>query len=125
MLKKLRKKYFPTEEEIEEARETEWHDKNTSTSADNIRDYFHGLEYIVELDWEKVYASGWILLKDIRIKYCYPSRQLEDQTIFTCVRGTPTNDSRIFALNEIFGGDRVFAATNNEKDAIMLALKYK
>ena len=109
--------------------EVQWNNANLNKAASNIRDIFCGIKHIIEVDHLKIYAEhhgmhGWLLPKSFRDQYCFPNRDLGDHAVVHLMRGMHTGDEKIFEVNE-FGGDAVFVGTNNEEDAIMIALKYK
>jgi len=110
--------------------EKEWNKQNISQGASTIKDMLHGFKYIIELDHLKVYSEhhgmhGWLVPAAFREEFFYPHRELGDHTVITMMRGSYTNNAKIFEHNEFGDKDAVFAGTNNENDALLLALRYK
>ena len=106
--------------------ERKWNDKHIWTAAPDIKRMLHGFKYIIEVDWMKLLEGnkkfGWIPSKEFRDKYYYPNRELGDHVVVIHERGEFVEEG-IFEFNE-FGGDACFVATNNDFDALMIALKY-
>ena len=114
---------FPSKATVRRCREKQWNDKHLSRHAANINDIFHGFDYIVEVDYQKTILPGRIY-DEFRRQFCFPSRELGDHCQLIMLRGIHTNDERILERNE-FGSDCIFVGTNNERDAIILQLKYR
>jgi hypothetical protein len=67
---------------------------------------------------------GWNPNKEFR-QYMYPNRTLGDNTVYYFARGYRDPWDGRFHLNDFrHEQDQVFVATNNSKDALMIALKY-
>lgn len=104
-----------------------WLDDTIYRPAGTVEGYFFNFKHIIEVDPAKVFDHvdpfGWSYVKDFQ-QYAYPNRELGNNTLcdwFRCIKDE--HDGR-WHINEIGGGDHLFAATNNDYDAIMIALKY-
>ena len=104
-----------------------WCEDNIHAHAGSIRARIHGFKHIVEVDWHKIYGDcpmlGWYVRKEFKNEYSFRNRKLGDHAMVTSMRGEYDKE-KIFEANELFGGDHVFVGTNNDEDAIMIALKY-
>ncbi len=103
-----------------------WYESNVVYRARTIENMFMNFDYIIEVNPDRFFQFDpfvWVPTDDAK-QYCYPNRQLGDNCVwrFERVRKDPW-DHR-WHLDEMGGEDRVFVATNNERDAIMIALKY-
>jgi len=108
--------------------EQAWNKENINATASSVKEILFGMKHIIEVDYEKVYekwdVQGWIVLEEFQTEYFYPNRELGDHAVIHLMRGDFSSDEYIFTKNE-FGGDAVFVGTNNDDDALMIALKYK
>jgi hypothetical protein len=104
-----------------------WYDTNVVWRADTIPNMFMHFEYVMELNWNKFfdYAEpfAWIPCEDAS-QYFYPTRELGNNAVWRIERVMWDKWDNCWRINEIGGEDRVFVATNNSKDAMMMALKY-
>ncbi len=67
---------------------------------------------------------GWVPCNDFK-QYMWPKRALGDNTVWSFERGYWNKwDGRFHICDLSAELDQVFVATNNEQDAIMIALKY-
>jgi hypothetical protein len=105
------------------ARYREWKRNNIVEGGFTIEEFFKGFDFILELDYDKVYYNdkyypffGPSNDKGIT-KYLYPQRELGDNCYLIVLRV----DGNI--INE-FGEDKVYIGTNSEEDAAMLSLTY-
>jgi len=130
ILENLKDKYltWKTGRTYHEREIDKWNAENLWLHAPNIKTVFYNYKHIIEVDWHKVFGDcpmmGWYVDKTFRDTYCYPARELGDHTTIKSGRGL-YDETSIFEFNEICGGDRVYIGTNNDDDAIMIALKYK
>lgn len=108
--------------------ERDWNQANIKPNADTIKEMFPKHKHIFEIDPYKVYPNlnatqGWKIDQYFIDNFFYPNKELGDHAIVVLMRGIP-NDDYIFERNEL-GGDGCFVATNSEKDATIIALKYR
>jgi hypothetical protein len=105
----------------------QWKIATINHNASTVQDYYTNFKYILELDYKKVYKEdaphGWIATDEFT-EYMYPNRPMGDNTIVKWFRGEWNQWDDRYWFSELGGEDAVFAATNNEQDAIMIALKF-
>jgi hypothetical protein len=103
-----------------------WEDENIVRRARTIENMFMNFKYILPVTtqiFNHAEPFGWHPTKEFR-EYMYPLRELGDNTVYYFARGNRDQWDGHFHLDEISGGDQVFVATNNSRDAMMIALKY-
>ena len=111
-----------------EQREWEaWYEQNINFRALRIKDMFKNFKHIVIVDPSKFFTFdpfAWIPTQDAK-QYFWPARPLGENAVwrFERVMNCPATAYE-WEINELGGADTVFVATNNEQDAIMIALKY-
>jgi hypothetical protein len=104
-----------------------WYNANVVWRASDITNMFMHFEYVMEVDWNKFFdheeMGFWVPRSDAK-QYFYPARELDNNAVWRIERVTKDQWDQRYHINEIGGHDRVFVATNNERDALMIALKY-
>ncbi len=104
-----------------------WEEENIVHRASTIENMFMNFKYILPVTtqiFNHVEPFGWHPTKEFR-EYMYPNRELGDNTVYYFARGYRDQWDGKFHLNDLrHEQDQVFVATNNEKDAFMIALKY-
>ena len=104
-----------------------WREETIVQRASTIENMFMNFKYIIPVSTNIFNHSepfGWTPCKEFR-QYIYPSRALGDNTEYFFARGYRDEWDGKFHLNDMRPGqDQVFVATNNEVDAMMMALKY-
>lgn len=105
-----------------------WCNENVCRRASTVENYYCNFKYIIEVDPEKVMdincPFGWTYVKDFG-EFAYPNRELGSNTLCDWFRCIKNDYDGQWHINEIGGSDHLFAATNNDEDAIMIALKYQ
>ena len=104
-----------------------WYSETVVQRASTIENMFMNFEYIVPVSIDIFHNDGpfpWNLCEDFQ-QYIYPNRALGDNTVYFFARGYRDQWDGKFHLNDMrHEQDQVFVATNNSKDAVMIALKY-
>lgn len=103
-----------------------WWVENIVSRASTVENMFMNFKYIIPVSTQIFNHNepfGWYPNKDFK-QYMYPARELGDQSEYYFARGYRYEYDGKFHFNELCGQDQVFVVTNNEKDAIMIALKY-
>ena len=103
-----------------------WEDENIVHRAGTIENMFMNFKYILPVStmiFNHAEPFGWVPNEDFG-QYLYPNRALGDNAVYYFARGHRDHWDGRFHLTEIGGGDQVVVATNNEVDAMMIALKY-
>ena len=103
-----------------------WYNENVNWRANDIADMFKNFKHVIEVDPNKFLWDGglaWVPHPKAK-QYFWPERELGNNCVWRFERvGWDKWDQR-WPINEIGGGDRVFVATNNKEDAIMIALQW-
>lgn len=120
----LTKKTGKTKEEREWI---SWYEQNVNYRSSRIKDMFRNFKYIIIVDSSKFFQFdpfAWVPCEDAK-QYFWPSRPLGENCVwrFERVINCPATAWQ-WEINELGGADTVFVATNNDRDAIMIALKY-
>ena len=104
-----------------------WRDKNVVSRASTIENMFMNFKHIVPVStniFDLDEPFGWCPCKDFK-QYLYPHRELGNNAVFYFARGYRDQWDGKFHLNDMRSEqDQVFVATNNDRDAFMIALKY-
>jgi hypothetical protein len=105
----------------------EWYEKTINFRATRVRDIFCNFEHVVIVDPDKFFVYdpfAWAPKKEAQ-QYFWPARTLGENAVWRWERvmRAPSTGNE-WEVNELGGEDTLFVATNNERDAIMIALKY-
>jgi hypothetical protein len=104
-----------------------WQGGHIVERATTIENMFMHFKHIIPVStkiYDLNYPFGWVPCEDFK-QYLYPNRALGDNTVYYFARGYRDQWDGKFHLHDIRAEqDQVFVATNNERDAIMIALKY-
>ena len=104
-----------------------WYDVNVVYRASDITNMFMHFDHIIEVNWNKFFSHeemGWWVPCASAKQYFYPQRELGNNAVWRIERVTKDRWDKRWHINEFSGEDKVFVATNNEQDALMIALKY-
>jgi len=103
-----------------------WYRQNVNLRTRRIKEMLANFQYIVVVDPEKFFTSDpftWAVNKDAQ-QYFWPDCSIDKSAVWIFERvlnGPSTNWEWEISDG---GEERVFVATNNEKDAIMIALRW-
>jgi hypothetical protein len=104
-----------------------WRDETIVFRAGTVENMFMNFKHIIEVDPNKIFdldePFGWYP-KDEFDQYLYPTRKLGDNVVWDWCRCRKDQWDGRWHIDELGGEDHVFVATNNDRDAIMIALKY-
>ena len=104
-----------------------WFNETVVQHAGTIENMFMNFNHIVPVTTKMFDLNepfGWFPCKDFQ-QYMYPNRALGNNTVYYFARGYRDEWDGRFHLNDLrHEQDQVFVATNNSKDAVMIALKY-
>ena len=104
-----------------------WQEENIVLGASTIENMFMHFKHIVPVSiriFDLDEPFGWLPCEDFR-QYQYPTRALGDNTVYYFARGYRDEWDGKFHLNDLrHDQDQVFVATNNDVDAMLIALKY-
>jgi len=88
---------------------------------------FKNFEYIIEVNYRTFLHNAnlftWLPCADAK-QYFYPARELGNNAVWRFERVIWDEWEQRWRINALGGKDRVFVATNNRDDAIMITLKY-
>jgi hypothetical protein len=104
-----------------------WRDQNVVQCAHTIENMFMHFEYILPVStriFDHSEPFGWVPCVEFR-QYLYPARSLGNNAVYFFARGYRDPWDGRFHLNDLrHEQDQVFVATNNEIDAIIIALRW-
>jgi len=104
-----------------------WEKENIVYGSSTIENMFMNFKYIVPVStniFDLHEPFGWVICEDFK-QYMYPTRELGNNTVFYFARGYRDQWDGRFHFSDLRSEqDQVFVATNNEADAMMIALKY-
>ena len=104
-----------------------WLDETVVFRAGTVENMFMNFEHIIEVDPEKMmemwHPFGWHTNEEFR-KFEYPNKQLGDNAVWYWVRCRKDQWDHRWHIDELGGEDHMFVATNNERDAVLIALKF-
>lgn len=111
-----------------EQREWEaWYEVNVVYRAGDITNMFRHFKHIIPVSHEKFldYSEpfAWVPVDDA-MQYFWPQRELGNNAVWRIERVIKNHWDNRWHINELGGEDKVFVATNSDKDAMMIALKY-
>lgn len=100
-----------------------WKEKNLDQRASTVKGYFKGFKYIIQVDYDKVCRCDLNIHPTPEFReYCYPQKSLDETVAIDIFRGIESDGE--WVLNDLSGTDRVYVATNNEEDALMIAMRF-
>lgn len=104
-----------------------WRDANINHRADTVENMFDKFDHIIEVDHNKWFGYDGIhtYVEPHAQEYLWPQRDLGNNAVYIYARGYRDQWDGRFHLNDFrHEADRVFVATNNDIDAVMIALRY-
>lgn len=100
-----------------------WYNITVNSRAGLVEEVYKNFKYLIQVDDEKFLIHHMLTEpRDDMSEYRYPQRELGDNMLWTILRGEQLQGE--FYITDFGNEDRVYIATNNSEDAIMLALKY-
>ena len=103
-----------------------WHERNVVYRASTVENMFMNFKHIIIVNPDRFFQHDpftWVPTEDAK-QYLWPARPLGEHCVWEFARVRKDQWDGRWHLDEMGGGDKVFVATNNERDAIMIALKY-
>lgn len=104
-----------------------WQEEHIVFRASTIENMFMHFKYILPVStgiFDLDEPFGWSPCEDFK-QYLYPTRSLGDNAVYCFVRGYRDPWDGCFHINDLrHDQDQVFVATNNKRDAMMIALRY-
>lgn len=103
-----------------------WYEVNVIYGASTIPNMFRNFKHIIVVDPDKFFQFDpftWVPCEDAK-QYFWPSRELGNNAVWRFERVVWDQWSEQWSINGLGDRDLAFVATNNERDAMMIALKY-
>jgi len=103
-----------------------WYEHNVVYRASTIPNMFMHFKHIIIVDPDKFFQFDpftWVPCEDAK-QYFWPRRPLTDCGVWRIERVMWDRWDQSWHINGMGDEDKVFVATNNDKDAMMIALKY-
>ena len=105
----------------------QWYYENVVVCAHTIENMFMHFEHVISVNpmifFDHSEPFAWVPCADAR-QYFYPQRELGENCVWRVERVRKDRWDGKLHIDEMGGEDRVFVATNNSKDAAMIALKW-
>lgn len=105
----------------------QWKNLNIVENANTVENMFQNFQYIIPVStsiFDPHSPFGWYPCKEFR-QYLYPIRPLGNNAVYYFARGyRDTWDGRFHICDLRSEQDQVFVATNDETDAMMIALRW-
>lgn len=105
----------------------DWFDSTVVYNSSTARDMFRNFEYVIHVDYYKIFDTwhpfGLPLVNDA-YQYFWPQKPIGECCVYRILRGSTSKYDDDFHITDFGHEDRVYVATNNKHDAVMLALKY-
>ncbi len=104
-----------------------WKNETIVFRASTVENMFMNFKHIIEVNPEKMLDSthpfGWHSNEEFN-QFEYPNKELGDNSVWYWCRCRKDRWDSRWHFDEIGGEDKVFVATNNERDAVLIALKF-
>lgn len=104
-----------------------WYDANVNYRASDITDMFKNFKHVIIVDVDKFTNPcepfAWVPCDDAK-QYFWPQRPLGENAVWRFERVIWDKWDQRWHVNGLGDEDKIFVATNNDKDAMMIALKY-
>lgn len=102
----------------------EWCNVNINFRAGTAEARYKNFKYVMQVNFWKFFDVHMVVEpKEDLIQYRYPHRPLGDNMVYSVLRGEEMPDGK-FHLTDFGKEDRLYVATNNAEDAMMISLKY-
>lgn len=104
-----------------------WYHENVNVLANDITQMFEKFKYIIEVDPNKFVNHNepftWVPIDKAK-QYFWPQRELGRNAVWRIERVTWNQWDKRWHINGIGDQDKIFVATNDKNDAIMIALQW-
>jgi hypothetical protein len=104
-----------------------WYEENVVYRASSITRMFQHFKHVIVVSPDKFFdvcePFTYVPNEDAR-QYFWPQRELGNNAVWRFERVTWDTLGKEWYINGLGDRDKVFVATNNDKDAMMIALKY-
>jgi hypothetical protein len=104
-----------------------WYETNVVYRASSINNMFMHFKHVIIVDPDLFFnvcePFAYVPTEDAK-QYFWPDRELGNNAVWRFERVTWDQWSNDWVVNGLGDRDKVFVATNNDRDAMMIALKY-
>jgi hypothetical protein len=103
-----------------------WYEENVVYRAGTIPNMFMHFKHVIIVDSKKFMIEDpftWSPCEDAQ-QYFWPARPLGDNAVWRFERVMWNQWQQCWDITGMGNEDKVFVATNNSRDAVMIALKY-
>ena len=103
-----------------------WYEVNVVYRAGTIPNMFMHFKHVIEVDSDKFMVEDpftWAPCEDAQ-QYFWPARELGNNAVWRFERVMWNQWQQCWDITGMGNEDKVFVATNNDEDAIMISLKY-
>jgi hypothetical protein len=104
-----------------------WYEVNVVYRAHTIPNMFQHFKHVILVSHEKFLdynePFAWVPVDDA-MQYFWPQRELGNNAVWRIERVMWDKWENCWHINGLGDEDLVFVATNNDRDAMMIALKY-
>ena len=104
-----------------------WYELNVNYRAGDITNMFENFKHVIAVDTEKFTNPhepfAWVPCEDAK-QYFWPQRELGNNAVWRFERVVWNEWDQRWHINGMGNEDKIFVATNSDKDAMMIALKY-
>ena len=129
ILDKLKDKYLTwrTGKDKDQREWEAWYEVNVVYRASTISNMFMHFKHVIIVDpdlfFDRCEPFAYVPNDDAR-QYFWPFRELGNNAVWRFERVIWDKWSNDWMINGLGDRDKVFVATNNDRDAMMIALKY-
>lgn len=102
-----------------------WYNENINWLSPRVSSMFEKFKHVIEVDKDKFFQFdpfAWVPCEDAK-QYFWPARKLGTNAVWRIEQVIPYGSDDYY-INGIGGESKVFVVTNNDRDAMMIALKY-
>ena len=104
-----------------------WYYSTVNVAGDTVDEIFANFKHVFIVDPWKFFDPkepfGWVPVEDVQ-QYLWPQRPFGENTVAKFERVEWDEAKEQWRVNGFGGEDKVFVATNNSDDAMMIMLKY-
>jgi hypothetical protein len=103
-----------------------WYETNVNYRANTIPNMFMHFKHIIVVDPNKFFQPdpfAWVPCDDAK-QYFWPQCDLGNNAVWRFERVIWDSWDNCWYINDMGNEDKVFVATNNDDDALMISLRY-
>lgn len=104
-----------------------WYEVNVNYRANTISHMFQNFKHVIVVNPDTFFdlcePFAYVPCEDA-MQYFWPRRELDNNCVWRFERVVPDDGTTDWIINGMGDRDKVFVATNSDRDAMMIALKY-